>query len=81
MLGPDRVLEIYPTIDGGTTFYMDMSLDNPTKDPCFSYDHINMKPKQGPQAKAERKTEKGVHFILLKHPILNTIAMHLQVNL
>ena len=31
MLGPDRVSEIYPTIDGGTTFYMDMSLDDPTE--------------------------------------------------
>ncbi|HXS59670.1 MAG TPA: hypothetical protein VN703_02540 [Candidatus Sulfopaludibacter sp.] len=68
MLGPDGVSELYPTIDGGTTFYMDMSLDDPTKDPCFSYDHINMEPKQGLPAKAERKTEKGVTFYVTEAP-------------
>ena len=59
---PDSVLEVYPTVQSGTTFFMDMSLDDPTEDPCFSYDGINMHPKQGPSAIAYKKTEDGVTY-------------------
>ena len=37
MQGKDTVLEVYSTIKEGTTFYMDMTLDDPTNDSCFSY--------------------------------------------
>jgi len=41
---------------------MNMSLDEPTKDDCFSYDGTNMHPKKGDQAKAKLKAENGFKY-------------------
>ena len=50
------VLELYPTLQGGSTFFMNMGLDDPTKDPCFSYDGMNK------GVPTQKKTENGVTF-------------------
>jgi hypothetical protein len=65
-VGPDGVLQIYPTLQTqgtlATTFFMDMSLDDPTEDPCFSYDGINMHPKNGDPVTAQKEVNSGVTY-------------------
>jgi hypothetical protein len=65
-IGPDGVLQIYPTLmtqgTPGTTFFMNMSLDEPAEDPCFSYDGINMHPKHEDPVKARREVKSNVTY-------------------
>lgn len=75
-IGPDDVLQIYLTLSGGTTFFMNMSLDESAKDDCFSYDGINMHPKDhSAPAKATLKTENA-----FKYYIANTTFLEYGSN-
>jgi hypothetical protein len=53
-IGPDGVVQLFP--DAGSTFYLDLSLDDPRKDPKFDFDNINQ------SAHVTKKTEAGVTF-------------------
>jgi hypothetical protein len=55
-IGPDGVIELFPTKAGGSTFYLDISLDDPSKDPRFAFDGINK------GLKIAKKTENGITF-------------------
>lgn len=55
-LGPDGVIELFATKAGGSTFHLDMSLDDPRKDPKFDFDSMNSK------APVSKKVEAGVTY-------------------
>ncbi len=55
-IGKDGVVELFPTKADGSTFYLDMSLDNPSKDSRFGFDNINK------GITVTKKTEAGVTF-------------------
>ncbi|MGN6623344.1 MAG: hypothetical protein ACTHKK_04305, partial [Candidatus Nitrosocosmicus sp.] len=83
-VGPDGVLQIYPTYqkDGtkGTTFFMNMSLEDPTDDPCFDYDGINYDPKKGDPVSTERKVKDNFIYYTAYAPYLEYHSDHSHGN-